>query len=197
MLAAETAGSESRSSRTASATSRSASSDTSPATAGSGASTPTLMAGVRSVICSTFGSSASTGKLGIRSTSERISASDFCTFLTLSRSSNTQKPTPSWATLVTFLIPSTLRQASSIFWQMPSSTSSGVAPGYGTVTRTISSSNSGNTSRRIVANAPAPTRSTATTSVFMAGMFRIVQEMMLLTCRLCLRSWRRLAWRRR
>ena len=67
--------------------------------------------------------------LGIRSTSERISPSTFWTSLTLSLSSKTQNPNPSCATLVSFLMPVTLRQASSTFWQMPSSTSSGVAPG--------------------------------------------------------------------
>ena len=128
MLAAETAERPSRSSRTSSVTSRSSSSATPPSLPG-GASTPTLIAGVRSVTCSTFGSSASSGKLGMRSTSDRISASVFWTSFTDSCSSKTQKPDPSWATLVTFFTPATLRQASSIFWQMPSSTSSGVAPG--------------------------------------------------------------------
>jgi hypothetical protein len=88
-----------------------------------------LIAAVRSVTCSIFGSSASSGMLGIRSTSERISPRVFCTSLTLSWSSNTQNPIPSWATLVIFLMPATLRQASSTFWQIPSSTSAGVAPG--------------------------------------------------------------------
>ena len=67
--------------------------------------------------------------LGIRSTSERISPTTRCGSLTPSVISKTQNPIPSRAMLVIFLMPTTLRQASSTFWQMPSSTSSGVAPG--------------------------------------------------------------------
>jgi multidrug efflux pump subunit AcrB len=52
----------------------------------------------------------------------------FCIF-ELDSGTKIQKPTPSCATLVSFLIPETLRHASSTFWQIPSSTSSGVAPG--------------------------------------------------------------------
>ena len=129
MFAAETLGRASRSSRTRSATSRSCSSARSSPESARGAITPTLIAGVRSVTCSTFGSSASSGKLGIRSTSERISPTTRWTSLTLSRISKMQYPSPSRATLVIFLMPETLRQASSTFWQIPSSTSAGVAPG--------------------------------------------------------------------
>ena len=99
-----------------------------PGAAGSGPTMPTVIAGCRSVICLTSGSSASNGKLGMRSTSERTSPRIFCAFDPASNSSTTY-PKPSLATEVCFLMPSTERTASSIFWQMPSSASSGLAPG--------------------------------------------------------------------
>ena len=84
ILTAETVGRASRSSRTFSTTSRISSSERSPLSVSGGASTPTLIAGVRSVTCSTFASSASSGNVGIRSTSERISLTTRCGSGTLS-----------------------------------------------------------------------------------------------------------------
>jgi len=90
MLTADTLGSARRSSRILSVTSRSSSSDRSPPSDVGGATTPTLIAGERSVTCSTFGSSASSGKLGMRSTSDRISPTTRCGSATVSVISKTQ-----------------------------------------------------------------------------------------------------------
>ncbi len=103
----------SSSSRTCSATARSCSRSTSPSW--SGAITATRMAASRIVISWTFGSSASSGKLGMRSTSERTSVTIFCTSLTSAWSSSTTDPAPSAATEVIFLMPSIDRTPSSIF----------------------------------------------------------------------------------
>ena len=90
--------------------------------------TPTLIAVSHRVTCFTSGSSARTGKLEMRSISERTSLNTLSASAPVT-SSSVMAPTPSLATAVRFLIPSTARTASSIFWQMPSSISSGVAPG--------------------------------------------------------------------
>jgi hypothetical protein len=54
---------------------------------------------------------------------------------------------------------------------MPLSTSSGDAPGYTTVTKAISSLNSGKVSRRIAMKQPTPTAITASRIIFTPGVF--------------------------
>ena len=86
-------------------------------------------------------------------------------------------PIPSAAVAVIVLMPSTARIASSIFWQIPSSTSAGLAPGYSTPTVTISSWNSGNNSFFSPSIAITPTMMTATISVLTAGPLRTTHWM--------------------
>ena len=82
------------------------------------------------MICSTVAFSLRSGKnTEIRSTAERTSESTRCTSLTLGSSWIRVKPLPSRQILVSFLIPARDCTDSSIFWQIPLSTSSGVAPG--------------------------------------------------------------------
>ena len=96
-------------------------SDTSPYTA-------TVIAGYLLIISVITGSSASSGKVSIRSTSVFISSSVLCISASLSSSTVTE-PLPSWAVEIVRDIPSIPLILSSIFMQTPSSTSSGLAPG--------------------------------------------------------------------
>ena len=66
-------------------------------------------------------------------------------------------PTPSDAVELIWLTPSIASTRSSTFWMIPSSTSSGEAPGYSTRTCTAPRSKSGNTSTTTLAmlNTPA------------------------------------------
>ena len=91
------------------------------------------------------GRSASTGKVVIRSTSAFTSSSTALASAP-SSSCNTTVPKPSAAVEVISSIPSTDCTCSSILSRIDSSTSSGVAPGYGTETRIMSRLNSGKTS---------------------------------------------------
>ena len=93
----------------------------------------------------TIGRSASLGSEVMRSTALLMSASAFSLSESTSSSVVTW-PRPSAAVATTRLTPSMPRTASSTARMMPCSTSAGLAPGYGTLIETMSSSVSGNTS---------------------------------------------------
>jgi hypothetical protein len=133
------------------------------------------MTRLRAVSATTSGSSASTGKLVILSTSALISSRARDASVPSASSASTT-PTFSEAADVTRRTPSTLPTPSSTRWTIDCSTSSGDAPGYSTCTWIVSSENSGKTSCRTLKRLRSPATAMKTMRRLAATPFRAIHS---------------------